>query len=507
MPADGQGRPSAGAGAGCAAFAPAAGTTDAEKAARKIYEDAALARDIAAACGSCAHLAALRRTQVGPFALQDAAGADDLGEFTIPALTEQMARANADGTADTDGASGADMSRSAAVFFPKIKACVRDMDAQTARLCGFVPAELTAVGAHTYANGRPLKTSHFHYAAPEKAPAFADAKKMAAQRLAAFYPPSPQSPAGAFAGVVEKDSKRLHYGFVIPRASDFTVYNWEQIAGGRFNGAWKEQGCALAIGSFDGPHFGHEALFQTILAQENLIPGVITFSRSLRGLKNPADYAGDVASLSQKLAFFEQKGFAFAVVIDFSPEFARMPGTEFLSRLLAGCNMKFLVEGKDFCCGYRGATDVTQILDFSRRHYFDFMAVAPILYEGEKIGSSRIRQAVRDGDFSAAEAMLHHTFALDCAGWDWKRDGAYLVAKKTGMQVMPKNGDYAVNLALAPCGTAPLAGKNHALLQTTCTVDGTTVRFCMVTRTDPMWPGIPLPLKTLLGSELEPLEP
>ena len=394
----------------------------------------ALARDIAAACGSCAHLAALRRTRVGPFLLKDAAGANDLGTFSLAAVKKDNADKN-----DT---------RSADTFYPKIRASLRAMTGDLATCCGFVPVSLTVTGAHAYANGRPLKHSHFYYPAQPIAPAPAHKNVGETAQLAAFYPD------GQFAGVVQKNGKRLTYGFVIPRKNSFAVYTWEQIADGRFASAWKEQGTALTIGSFDGPHFGHEALFQAILAQENLVPGVITFSRSLRGLKNAADYAGDVATLSQKLQFFEQKGFTFAVVIDFSSDFARMQGTEFLSKLIAGCNMKCLVEGKDFCCGYQGATDVAQIMDFSHQQYVAFMAIAPILHEGEKISSSRIRAALAAGDVRKANDMLHHPFALDCAGWDWKRDGDTLTAKKAGMQVLPKDGDYRVQMVFAQTGTA-----------------------------------------------------
>lgn len=47
-----------------------------------------LARDIARHCGSCAYLTALRRTAIGPFRLDDAAGASLLGDFSmsVPAL-------------------------------------------------------------------------------------------------------------------------------------------------------------------------------------------------------------------------------------------------------------------------------------------------------------------------------------------------------------------------------------------------------------------------------------
>jgi FAD synthase len=131
--------------------------------------------------------------------------------------------------------------------------------------------------------------------------------------------------------------------------------------------------------------------------------------------------------------------------------------------------MKFLVEGKDFCCGYKGATDVTQILQFSREHYFDFMAVAPILHEGKKIGSSRVRLAIRQGNFSAVEEMMHHPYQLDCSGFAWKKEGKNLVAHAGDLQVLPENGEYEVEAVLSGCtektictvanGKIQLAGK------------------------------------------------
>lgn len=382
----------------------------------------ALARDIAAACGSCAHLAALRRTAVGPFTLAQAAGADDLGDFSIAALTQEQPPA----------------ARPADTFYPKIRAAARAMDAPLAECCGFVPVELTAVGANAYDNGRPLKKSYAYYPADRQV----DDKS----QLAVFYPGADKPLAGAFGGVVEKSGGRLSYGFVIPCEKTFAVYRWEQVAERRFPAAWKEQGTALTVGSFDGPHRGHQALFRAVLSQGQLVPGVVVFSRSLRALKRPDGYAGDVATLAQKLAFFERNGFAFAVVVDFTAAFAALPAADFLFRLADGCGLRFLAEGEDFRCGCGGTAGIAQVRECGRERQFAVEAVAPVLHGDEKISSSRIRAAVCAGDMDGARALLGRPFALDCAGWDWKRDGQRLSAQKAGVQVLPQEGDYAVSV-------------------------------------------------------------
>lgn len=416
----------------------------------------ALARDIATACGSCAHLAALRRVAVGPFRLSGAAGSGLLGDFTISALTERLAQEANGGRGHTD----------VVPSYDEIRAAVQSMTAPLAELCGFVPTKLSAEGAQAFANGRPLKRAYFYCPA--------SAVTGVAVPFAAFTPCEQGS---VFAGVVEKTGRRLSYGFVLPHRLPFAVYSWEQLVGGRFNAAWRAQGTALTVGSFDGPHFGHESLFTAVCAQKQFVPGVITFSRPLRGLKKGAGYAGDVTTLSQRLVTFSERGFAFAIVIDFSATFAKLTGADFLSALLSGCGMRFLAEGADFRCGYHGATDVAALLMLSKRYGFDFTPVAPVLYGGERISSSRIRQAVLAGDFAAAAAMLHHPFALDCAGWDWKRDGTDLYAVAAAVdaprvQLLPHDGTYPVSVQLTMTGTA-----DAAVVLTDCTVEAGTVRL------------------------------
>ncbi|MCR5723604.1 MAG: tRNA pseudouridine(55) synthase TruB [Treponema sp.] len=395
----------------------------------------ALARDIAAACGSCAHLKALRRTTVGPFSLKDAAGSGLLETFTIGAVSSST---SPDSPAPSAEACDALPVKCAEPDFEEVRSALQPMTPALAEYCGFEAVMLSEEGVQAFANGRPLKKAYFYRQLPSASACSADTQ------LAVF------SRAGLFLGVVDAKGPQFRYGFVIPHKPAFSVYSWEQITSGRFNALWKEQGTALTIGSFDGPHFGHESLFATVSSQSHLIPGVITFTRSLRGLKDPKCYAGDVASLSERLAFFEEKGFAFAVVIDFSSDFAHLSGQEFIAVLEKQCGMRFLSEGNDFHFGYKGATDVSALMEMSKTHGFDFAAIAPVQYDGEKISSSRIREALLDGRTDAASAMLNHPFVLDTAGYVWAREKDGSVSAVAGKkQLLPKEGAYSVRVHLA----------------------------------------------------------
>ncbi|MDR3312214.1 MAG: FAD synthetase family protein [Spirochaetaceae bacterium] len=196
-----------------------------------------------------------------------------------------------------------------------------------------------------------------------------------------------------------------------------TVYSWDDVTQMRV--PWREfapQGTALTVGSFDGPHRGHTAIFDQILArrrpppsdpaQSSLIPGVVTFARPPAALYEGALFPGMVCTLENRLKFFQQKGFVFTILIDFSEKFATIDGGVFLSALVQNCGMRFLAESTDFRLGYRGAFDVPAIRDASLRLGFQFMVVPPVMHGSGRISSSRMRQAILAGDFELAGAML-----------------------------------------------------------------------------------------------------
>ena len=112
------------------------------------------------------------------------------------------------------------------------------------------------------------------------------------------------------------------------------VFDWNDIQNVKSD--FFEKGSALTIGSFDGPHKGHESLFVSVLnaaTEKNLISGIITFKQALPGLKHPVNYAGDIATLQQRLFQYENKGFDFVVVIDFNESFSHISGRDFFEIL------------------------------------------------------------------------------------------------------------------------------------------------------------------------------
>ncbi|MBP5603342.1 MAG: FAD synthetase family protein [Treponema sp.] len=202
---------------------------------------------------------------------------------------------------------------------------------------------------------------------------------------------------------------------------------------------------AVTIGSFDGLHKGHRMLVDTltrISAEKHYVPAVITFTRPLPAIKHAGDYAGDISSLPQRLALFEQLGIESVILVDFTEQFAALSGEDFLSRLVECMNMKCLVEGFDFHCGYKGRTQRKDIEAWADTAHIETHFVPPVYYKTsdgktERISSSFIRQMVLAGNFSAAAELLQRPYELDLA--EIRRAAA---SGLPVLQLLPPDGSY-----------------------------------------------------------------
>lgn len=137
-----------------------------------------LARDIANACGSAAHLTSLTRTRVGSFDLKDAVGEED-----------------------------------------DICAALLPMTATLAAECGFGTAHLRSEYVADFRNGRPLKKSYFvdfRAASEQIAPSeliSPSESRAASEQIAVF------SESEDFLGLIQRNEKsKLSYVFVISNA-------------------------------------------------------------------------------------------------------------------------------------------------------------------------------------------------------------------------------------------------------------------------------------------------
>ena len=148
----------------------------------------ALARDIAADCGSAAHLVGLRRTKVGNFDLRDACGYSLLEEFQIENVLKKAA--------DTEKPLPCDEK----LLYDEIRAKTQKMTTELAEQCGFFVLVLKPEYQKKFFTGYPLNQDYF-----SKSVYSADA----GQRIAVF------SEKEDFCGMIHTENNRILYDYVI----------------------------------------------------------------------------------------------------------------------------------------------------------------------------------------------------------------------------------------------------------------------------------------------------
>jgi len=202
------------------------------------------------------------------------------------------------------------------------------------------------------------------------------------------------------------------------------LIEWRQFAENGLEQSGKPEGklTSMTVGIFDGVHLGHQALIKRIVSyNENYTPVIVTFKKNHKtetrkfqpeeqpGLNNEQK---DILTFPEKLAAFESLGIQTVIAIDFTEEFRRMPGIEFLEILLKRGNIGFFATGSDFRCGCRHDTNADTAQSFFASRGIP-AEITPQVMEGHlPVSSSRIRSAIALGDTALAKAMLGKSVPL-----------------------------------------------------------------------------------------------
>jgi len=239
-----------------------------------------------------------------------------------------------------------------------------------------------------------------------------------------------------------------------------TVFSWEDIKSGTFAKYLRENGfCASAVatGGFDGLHRGHRAIIESVVAFRNThqgtAAGAVTFRHPPKASLGTKPYSGDLSTVRLKIDTFAEWNLDFAVVIDFSADFSKIKGKDFLSILKDSCSMQFAAAGSDFRCGYKLDTGVAEMAAYAAQNGFVFVVVDDVLYRNERISSSAIRKCVFDGSVEEASRLLGHPYTIDCRDASIKarnsESGSLLIARGSLTQVLPAEGKYSVSVQAA----------------------------------------------------------
>jgi riboflavin kinase / FMN adenylyltransferase len=159
---------------------------------------------------------------------------------------------------------------------------------------------------------------------------------------------------------------------------------------------------AVAVGSFDGVHRGHRAVFAAV-RETGLAPTVITFDPHPRiALGNKVDL---LTTLERRLELIGEAGIETTLVAAFTRELQTLAPEDFAERYLRAIGAEVVVAGEDFRFGVRRSGDLALLESLG------FGVV--VQEEVAGVSSTAIRSALEEGDVLGAARMLGRPFELD----------------------------------------------------------------------------------------------
>jgi riboflavin kinase/FMN adenylyltransferase len=173
----------------------------------------------------------------------------------------------------------------------------------------------------------------------------------------------------------------------------------------------------LALGVFDGVHLGHQSVIASSIEAARTNGGasvVVTFEpHPIRVLSPDRAPRQLLASLDHKCRLLERMGVDAVLALHFDAALATMSAEAFFAMLREAGNIASIAVGEDWRFGRGRAGDVAFLRRCGEAHGIAIHALPPIMHEGERISSTRIRQSIRDGALVNAAAMLGRPYGVE----------------------------------------------------------------------------------------------
>ncbi len=176
------------------------------------------------------------------------------------------------------------------------------------------------------------------------------------------------------------------------------------------------RGCVATIGNFDGVHLGHQAVIGQLTekaAELELPATVITFEPQPQEYFAHSQVPARLTKFREKLIALRRFALDYLLCLRFNQRLAHWSAAEFIQRVLVdGLAVRYLVVGDDFRFGYRRQGDFDTLVQAGRQHGFKVVNMHTFDIDGERVSSTRIREALARGDLAQAEKLLGRGFRL-----------------------------------------------------------------------------------------------
>ena len=207
----------------------------------------------------------------------------------------------------------------------------------------------------------------------------------------------------------------------------------------------------VSIGVFDGVHLGHQKIIRELIKKgknKNLHKAILTFPYPPSWYMKEKEPVSLLMSPTDKIKFLHKLGIDAVYYLDFY-QVREMKPIEFIKNYLLPYSVKYIIVGENFRFGKDKEGDANLLKTFCKEKGTEVEIMAGFTVNREVISSTKIRDAIKEGDIKKAEKFLGRPYSVT---------GKVIPGKGVGKHI----GFPTINLklkhyALPPCGV--YAGK------------------------------------------------
>ncbi len=175
------------------------------------------------------------------------------------------------------------------------------------------------------------------------------------------------------------------------------------------------QGTAVAIGNFDGVHIAHRQLvlsMRDFARKSGLCSLVLTFRPHTAHLFDKFGSPHLIMTYDEKIDELADLEVDIILEQHFSREFADLSTEEFLYNYLARLNVRAVFVGFDFIFGRGGQSGADELRDFGRKTGAFIHIMDPVILNGSRVSSTRIRNLLMEGNVEMANQLLGRRYFI-----------------------------------------------------------------------------------------------
>ena len=172
----------------------------------------------------------------------------------------------------------------------------------------------------------------------------------------------------------------------------------------------------VTIGTFDGVHIGHQKIIQRLISvgnQKGLKSVILTFFPHPRMVIQPDFDLKLLHTIDERKSVLKKFGLDSLVIKPFTKEFSNLSAQEYVNQVLIDeLNTKHVIIGYDHHFGKNRSANIEDLRDFGKIFDFTVEEISAQDIEEVAVSSTKIRQALLEGDLSTANSYLGYPYFL-----------------------------------------------------------------------------------------------